>query len=42
MQFHIRWKSVRLPSRVRVEATLMTLSVLVMALAGSAGRKWVQ
>jgi hypothetical protein len=40
MQFHIRWKSVRLPSRARLEVSFMTLSVLLMALAGSAGKKW--
>ena len=41
MLFHIRWKGVRRPvSRVRLQASLMALSVFVMAVAGSAGTKW--
>ena len=41
MRFHIRWNGPRLPvSRARLQASLMALSVLVMAVAGSAGTKW--
>jgi hypothetical protein len=41
MRFHIRWNGVRLPvSRARLQVSLMTLSVFVMAVAGSAGTKW--
>jgi hypothetical protein len=41
MRFHIRWNGVRLPvSRARLQASLMAVSVVVMAVAGSAGIRW--